>query len=75
MGSISSQAAVKIFSGAKVAPTTLADIWRIANVEESEMLSRQVVGVAVRLIGHAQKEGRQGKKIDESWVQLRERRI
>ncbi|THH31741.1 hypothetical protein EUX98_g2439 [Antrodiella citrinella] len=68
IGSISSHAAVKIFSGSRLSPTVLADIWRIANVEESEMLSRQVVGVAVRLIGHAQANA--GKKVEEGWVLL-----
>ncbi|TCD68237.1 hypothetical protein EIP91_011306 [Steccherinum ochraceum] len=67
IGSISSQAAVKIFSGANVSPGTLADIWRIANVEEGETLSREVVGVAVRLIGHAQKG--KGKNVEEAWVE------
>jgi len=68
VGNISSHAAVKIFSGSRLSPSTLADIWRIANVEESEMLSKQVVGVAVRLIGHAQ--ANTGKKVDEGWVLL-----
>lgn len=69
-GSISSHAAVKVFSGARVSPATLADIWRIANVEESDQLSKQVVGVAVRLIGHAQKN--KSKKVNEDWVKSRE---
>ena len=69
-GSISSHAAVKIFSGSKVTPATLADIWKIANVEENETLSKHVVGVAVRLIGHAQKN--KGKKVEEAWVGSRE---
>lgn len=67
-GSISSYAAVKIFGGSKLSPSTLAGVWRIANVEESEMLSKQVIGVAVRLIGHAQ---RHGGKVVEDWVALR----
>ena len=69
-GSISSHAAVKVFSGARVSPATLADIWRIANVEESDQLSKQVIGVAVRLIGHAQKN--KSKKVHEDWVKSRE---
>lgn len=76
IGSISSHAAVKIFSGSRLSPSTLADIWRIANVEESEMLSRQVVGVAVRLIGHAQKQKKKGKgkgkRVDEAWLEFRQ---
>ncbi|KAH8102894.1 EF-hand [Cristinia sonorae] len=66
IGSISSHAAFKIFSGSRVSPRVLADIWRIANVEENEMLSKQVIGVAVRLIGHAQQSG--STKVEDAWV-------
>lgn len=66
IGCVSSHAAVKIFSGSRLSPSTLADIWRIANVEDSETLSRQAIAVAVRLIGYAQKN--KGKKVDEGWL-------
>lgn len=69
IGSISSHAAVKIFSGTRLSPSTLADIWRIANVDESDMLGRQVVGVVVRLIGHAQQNSK--PKVSEDWVKMR----
>ena len=53
-GSISTHAAHKILGGSRLPPQTLAAIYDIANVEESEMFSKHCVGVAVRLIGHAQ---------------------
>ncbi|CAL1703992.1 unnamed protein product [Somion occarium] len=66
MGSISSVAATKVFYGAGIPPSTLDEIWRIANVEENDMLSRQCVGVAVRLVGHVQNNP--GVKVDETLV-------
>ncbi|KAL4244391.1 hypothetical protein ABKN59_010425 [Abortiporus biennis] len=64
-GSITGHAAAKIFSGSRLPPTVLAGIWEIANVEESEVLSKQCVGVALRLIGHAQLLR---QPVDESYV-------
>jgi epidermal growth factor receptor substrate 15 len=63
-GSISIHAAHKILSGSGLPPETLDAIYDIANVEENEMFSRYCIGVAVRLIGHAQK----GTPISEALV-------
>ena len=59
-GVITSHAAAKIFMGSKLSPKVLANIWEIANVEESDILSKQAIGAAIRLIGHAQKLGPKG---------------
>ncbi|KAK7693155.1 hypothetical protein QCA50_002721 [Cerrena zonata] len=65
-GSISAISASKIFTGAGIYPSVMSDIWQIANVEESDTLSRQVVAIAVRLAGHAQSKPR--AEIDVSLV-------
>ncbi|KAI0818801.1 hypothetical protein BC629DRAFT_1588129 [Irpex lacteus] len=52
--SISVHALHKIMSGSRLPPQILATIFDISNVEENEMLSKHIVGVTLRLIGHAQ---------------------
>ena len=69
MGSISTVSASKIFSGAGIYPSVMNDIWQIANVEENDTLSRQVVAIAVRLAGHAQSNPR--AEMDVSLVNTR----
>ncbi|KAI0698496.1 hypothetical protein BC835DRAFT_1413085 [Cytidiella melzeri] len=53
-GGITTEALHKILGGSRLPPQTLNAIFDIANVEENEMFSKHCVGVAVRLIGHAQ---------------------
>ncbi|OBZ75204.1 EH domain-containing and endocytosis protein 1 [Grifola frondosa] len=55
-GRLSARAASKIFGGSNLPPTTHAKIWDIATVDSAgkDGLDRQGVGVALRLIGHAQ---------------------
>ncbi|KAI0340677.1 EF-hand [Trametopsis cervina] len=54
-GSVGLPTLHKILSGSNLTPETMQAIFDIANVEENESLSRHCIGVAVRLIGHAQK--------------------
>ncbi|KAI0075493.1 EF-hand [Panus rudis PR-1116 ss-1] len=69
-GFISIVAATKILQGAGLPPRILDEILRIANVEENDVLSRQVVAIAVRLLGHAQAQQRVSSNIsvDESMI-------
>ncbi|KAI0807290.1 hypothetical protein C8Q74DRAFT_1362812 [Fomes fomentarius] len=54
-GKINPQTATRIFSASNLPPDALARIWEIASVDSKEgLLDRQGVGVALRLIGHAQ---------------------
>lgn len=52
---ISVESATRILASSSLAPEILSDIWDIANVEDHPGLHRQSLGVALRLIGHAQK--------------------
>ncbi|KAJ8488287.1 hypothetical protein ONZ51_g3649 [Trametes cubensis] len=55
-GKLNPQIATRIFSGSNLSPDALARIWEIASVDSKDgLLDRQGVGVALRLIGHAQK--------------------
>ncbi|KAI1790762.1 EF-hand [Ganoderma leucocontextum] len=55
-GKINPQTATRIFSASNLPPDALARIWEIASVESKDgLLDRQGVGVALRLIGYAQK--------------------
>lgn len=54
-GTIDSHAARKLFTGAALPTEILDSIWDIANVEENTVFGRHCVGVALRLVGHAQK--------------------
>ena len=51
---ISAESAASLLAGSGLSSSTLADIWDIANVEDHPGLHRQSLGVALRLIGHAQ---------------------
>ncbi|OSX64638.1 hypothetical protein POSPLADRAFT_1166744 [Postia placenta MAD-698-R-SB12] len=64
LGVITGDAAVKIFSGSKLSPTVLADIWNLADEDNNGVLTRKGVAVAVRLLGHAQR----GEQITEALV-------
>lgn len=66
-GTVTSDAAVRIFNGAKLSPVILSEIWDIANESKSSNLSRKEVAVAVRLIGWAQK----GEKVTSALVARR----
>ncbi|KAI0747860.1 hypothetical protein C8Q80DRAFT_1353774 [Daedaleopsis nitida] len=55
LGVITGDAAVKIFSGSKLSPTVLAEIWNIADEDNNGVLTRKGVGIAIRLLGHAQR--------------------
>ena len=67
-GKINPQTATRIFSASNLAPDALARIWEIASVDSKDgLLDRQGVGVALRLIGHAQK----GAVVSEDLVKQR----
>ena len=68
LGVITGEAAVKIFSGANLSPTILAEIWSIADEDNNGVLTRKGVGIAVRLLGHAQR----GEKVADALVTQRE---
>lgn len=68
LGVITGEAAVKIFSGSKLSPTVLAEIWNIADEDNNGVLTRKGVGVAIRLLGHAQR----GEPASEALVTKRE---
>lgn len=61
---ISISTAQQIFYGSELSVDILQSIWDIANVEENENIERHCVGVAVRLVGYAQK----GEPITEEMV-------
>ncbi|EIW60634.1 EF-hand [Trametes versicolor FP-101664 SS1] len=55
-GKINPQTATRIFSASSLPPDALARVWEIASVDSKDgLLDRQGVGVALRLIGHAQR--------------------
>lgn len=68
LGVVTGEAAVKVFSGSKLSPSVLAEIWNLADDENKGVLTRKDVAVAIRLLGHAQR----GERIDESYVLKRE---
>ena len=68
LGVITGEAAVKIFSGSKLSPTVLAEIWSLADEDNNGVLTRKGVGVAIRLLGHAQR----GEKVSDALVTQRE---
>ena len=71
LGVITGEAAVKIFSGSKLSPTVLAEIWNIADEDNNGVLTRKGVGIAVRLLGHAQR----GEKVSEALITQREQSV
>ncbi|KAI5124051.1 hypothetical protein M0805_003880 [Coniferiporia weirii] len=62
LGIITGDAAVKVFAGAKLAPTALGEIWSISDKDNNGFLTKKGVAIALRLIGHAQK----GEPVKES---------
>ena len=68
IGVITGDAAVKVFSGSKLSPTVLAEIWNVADEDNNGVLTRKGVGIAVRLLGHAQR----GEKVSDALVSKRE---
>ncbi|EMD38666.1 hypothetical protein CERSUDRAFT_82941 [Gelatoporia subvermispora B] len=56
-GRLSTGAAAKILIGTNLSPSRLQEVWDIANIDQKDELDRQSIGVALRLIGHAQKGG------------------
>ncbi|KAF8836350.1 hypothetical protein BDN67DRAFT_336385 [Paxillus ammoniavirescens] len=62
IGILTGDVAVKVFGGAKLAPTVLGDIWNFADDDNNGFLTRKGVAIAVRLIGWAQK----GEKVSQS---------
>ncbi|THH31752.1 hypothetical protein EUX98_g2432 [Antrodiella citrinella] len=65
IGVVTGEAAVKIFSGTKLSPSVLAEIWNLADEDNNGVLTRKGVAVAIRLLGHAQR----GERVDESLIQ------
>ncbi|KAF7800253.1 hypothetical protein EIP86_011500 [Pleurotus ostreatoroseus] len=63
-GTLSAHAAHALLAGAHLPPDVRARVWEIANVEESARCGRHCVGVALRLVGHAQ----QGRTVEEGLV-------
>ena len=66
-GILTGDVAVRIFSGAKLSPTTLGTIWNISDEDDKGWLPKRGVAIAVRLIGWAQK----GEKITKDLVKKR----
>lgn len=67
LGVVTGEAAVKIFGGTKLPPSTLAEVWNLADDDNKGVLTRKDVAVAVRLLGHAQR----GERISESLIHKR----
>jgi epidermal growth factor receptor substrate 15 len=55
LGILTGDVAVRAFSGAKLPPATLGEIWGISDDENNGWLSRKGVAMALRLIAWAQK--------------------
>ncbi|KAJ7632264.1 hypothetical protein FB45DRAFT_989825 [Roridomyces roridus] len=55
LGALTGDVAVRVFAGANLPPTTLGEIWQIADESNNGWLSQKGVAMAVRLMGHAQK--------------------
>uniref|UniRef100_A0A0W0F1R8 Uncharacterized protein n=1 Tax=Moniliophthora roreri TaxID=221103 RepID=A0A0W0F1R8_MONRR len=64
LGILKGDEAVRIFGGAKLAPTVLGEIWNIADADNNGWLSRKGIAIALRLMGWAQK----GEKISKDLV-------
>jgi hypothetical protein len=62
IGILTGDVAVRLFGGAKLAPTVLGEIWNLADEDNNGFLTRKGVAVAVRLMGWAQK----GEKISQA---------
>ncbi|KAK1229083.1 hypothetical protein PQX77_007899 [Marasmius sp. AFHP31] len=64
LGILKGDDAVRIFGGAKLAPTVLGEIWSIADEDNNGWLSRKSTTIALRLIGWAQK----GEKVTKDLI-------
>jgi epidermal growth factor receptor substrate 15 len=62
LGVITGDVAVNVFSGSKLSPVTLGEIWALADKENNGFLTRKGVAIALRLMGHAQR----GERVTES---------
>ena len=67
LGVLNGEAAVKVFSGTKLPPTVLAEVWNLADEDQKGSLTRKDVAVAIRLLGHAQR----GERISEAYIHQR----
>ena len=67
IGVVTGEAAVKIFGGTQLPPSTLAEVWNLADEDNKGVLTRKDVAVAVRLLGHAQR----GERISEALIHKR----
>lgn len=70
IGVVNGEAAVKIFSGSKLSPSVLAEIWNLADEDNKGVLTRKDVAVAIRLLGHAQR----GERVTEAHIHQRKHR-
>lgn len=68
IGVVTGEAAVKVFSGSKLSPSVLAEIWTLADEDNKGVLTRKDVAVAIRLLGHAQR----GERVTEAHILQRE---
>ncbi|KAK7043761.1 hypothetical protein VNI00_008373 [Paramarasmius palmivorus] len=64
LGILKGDEAVRIFGGAKLAPTVLGEIWNIADEDNNGWLSRKGTAIALRLMGWAQK----GEKVSKDLI-------
>lgn len=64
LGVVTGEAAVKLFSGAKLPGPVLGEIWSIADEDNNGWLSKKGVTVALRLIGWAQS----GEKVTSALI-------
>ncbi|KAH9857811.1 hypothetical protein C2E23DRAFT_720331 [Lenzites betulinus] len=64
LGVVTGDAAVKVLSGSKLPPSVLAEVWNLADEDNNGVLTRKGVGIAVRLLGHAQR----GEHVSEALV-------
>ncbi|EPQ58260.1 hypothetical protein GLOTRDRAFT_57058 [Gloeophyllum trabeum ATCC 11539] len=55
LGALTGEIAVNIFSGSKLPPAVLGEIWSLADRENNGWLSKKGAAIAVRLMGWAQK--------------------
>lgn len=62
-GTISPDAARRIFLGSNLPSEALEEIWEIANVEENPTYGKYCVGIAVRLVGHLQNGAELSEKL------------
>lgn len=64
IGVVTGEAAVKVFSGSKLPPSVLAEVWNLADEDNKGVLTRKDVAVAIRLLGHAQR----GETLSEALI-------